>query len=47
MQEKLINLLKYIGIIGATICSFAYIIVVIVLIQGFRIYYHAIFKSTR
>ena len=36
MQEKLINLLKYIGIMGASICSFAYIIVVIVLIQGFK-----------
>lgn len=37
MQEKLINLLKYIGIMGASICSFAYIIVVVVLIQGFKI----------
>lgn len=36
MQEKLINVLKYIGIIGATICSVAYIFVVIVLIQGFK-----------
>ena len=36
MQEKLINVLKYIGIIGATICSVAYIFVVIVLIQGFE-----------
>ena len=36
MQEKLINLLKYIGIMGASICSFAYIIVVVVLIQGFK-----------
>ena len=37
MQEKLINVLKYIGIIGATICSVAYIFVVIVLIQGFKV----------
>ena len=37
MQEKLINVLKYIGIIGATICSVAYIFVVIVLIQGFEV----------
>lgn len=37
MQEKLINLLKYIGIMGASICSFAYIIVVVVLIQGFKV----------
>ena len=37
MQEKLMNVLKYIGIIGATICSVAYIFVVIVLIQGFKV----------
>ena len=37
MREKLINVLKYIGIIGATICSVAYIFVVIVLIQGFKV----------
>ena len=36
MQEKLVNVLTYIGIIGATICSIAYIFVVIVLIQGFK-----------
>ena len=37
MQDKLINSLKYIGIIGATICSVAYIFVVVVLIQGFKV----------
>ena len=37
MQDKLINILKYIGIIGATICSVAYIFVVVVLIQGFKV----------
>ena len=37
MQDKLINILKYIGIIGAAICSVAYIFVVVVLIQGFKV----------
>lgn len=37
MEKRLLNLLKYVGIIGATICSFAYIVVVLVLIQGFKV----------
>ena len=37
MEKKLINALKYVGIIGAAICSIAYIIVVIVLINGFKV----------
>lgn len=37
MEKRLINILKYVGIIGATICSVAYIVVVLVLIQGFKV----------
>lgn len=36
MEKRLINILKYVGIIGAAICSVAYIVVVLVLIQGFK-----------
>lgn len=36
MEKRLLNILKYVGIIGATICSVAYIVVVLVLIQGFK-----------
>ena len=36
MEKRLLNILKYVGIIGAAICSVAYIIVVLVLIQGFK-----------
>lgn len=37
MEKRLINILKYVGIIGAAICSVAYIVVVLVLIQGFKV----------
>ena len=37
MEKRLLNILKYVGIIGATICSVAYIVVVLVLIQGFKV----------
>ena len=37
MEKRLLNLLKYVGIIGATICSVAYIVGVLVLIQGFKV----------
>lgn len=37
MEKRLLNILKYAGIIGAAICSVAYIIVVLVLIQGFKV----------
>ena len=37
MQKKLINVLSYVGIIGAAISAIAYIIVVLVLIQGFKV----------
>ena len=37
MENKLINALKYVGIIGASICSVAYIIIVVVLIEGFKV----------
>lgn len=36
MEKRLLNILKYVGIIGAAICSVAYIVVVLVLIQGFK-----------
>ena len=36
MEKRLLNILKYAGIIGAAICSVAYIVVVLVLIQGFK-----------
>ena len=36
-MNKLLNLLKYIGIIGASISSIAYIFVVLVLINGFKV----------
>ena len=37
MEKRLLNILRYVGIIGATICSVAYIVVVLVLIQGFKV----------
>ena len=37
MEKRLLSILKYVGIIGATICSVAYIVVVLVLIQGFKV----------
>lgn len=36
MEKRLLNILRYVGIIGAAICSVAYIVVVLVLIQGFK-----------
>ena len=36
MEKRLLNKLKYVGIIGAAICRVAYIVVVLVLIQGFK-----------
>lgn len=36
MEKRLLNILKYVGIIGAAICSVAYIVVILVLIQGFK-----------
>ena len=36
-QEKILPVLNYVGIIGAVIMAIAYIIVVLVLIQGFKV----------